>query len=178
MVLPALLIACAAAHAVTVLLMRRSILTEKVARRGHHVVREYIVNPLARLRVEDAMERDVPVLPAEATIETVGQWLAGRDPRMGHRYAWPLVDRAGALVGLLTRGDLMKALERAGEEDSTVRDAGASELVGTYPTRCSRKPWPRWRAITSGGFRWSIAMSRPGCSATSAARRSPRRGAK
>jgi len=132
-VLPALLIACAAAHAVTVLLMRRSILTEKVARRGHHVVREYIVNPLARLRVEDAMERDVPVLPAEATIETVGQWLAGRDPRMGHRYAWPLVDRAGALVGLLTRGDLMKALERAGEEDSTVRDAGASELVVTYP---------------------------------------------
>jgi len=37
------------------------------------------------------------------------------------------------LVGLLTRGDLMKALERAGEEDSTERDAGASELVVTYP---------------------------------------------
>jgi H+/Cl- antiporter ClcA len=50
-----LLIACVAAHAVTVLVMRRSILTEKVARRGHHVLREYVVNPLAQFRVEDVM---------------------------------------------------------------------------------------------------------------------------
>jgi CIC family chloride channel protein len=53
--LPGLLIACTAAHAVTVLMMRRSILTEKVARRGHHVLREYVVNPLAQFRVEDVM---------------------------------------------------------------------------------------------------------------------------
>jgi chloride channel protein, CIC family len=53
--LPALLIACAAAHTVTVLMMRRSILTEKVARRGHHVLREYVVNPLAQFRAEDVM---------------------------------------------------------------------------------------------------------------------------
>ena len=50
-----LLIACVAAHAVTVLVMKRSILTEKVARRGHHVLREYSVNPLAQFRVEDVM---------------------------------------------------------------------------------------------------------------------------
>jgi CBS domain-containing protein len=53
--LPGLLIACTAAHAVTVLMMRRSILTEKVARRGHHVLREYVVNPLAQFRVDDVM---------------------------------------------------------------------------------------------------------------------------
>ncbi len=53
--LSGLLIACVAAHAVTVLVMRRSILTEKVARRGHHVLREYVVNPLAQFRVEDVM---------------------------------------------------------------------------------------------------------------------------
>jgi H+/Cl- antiporter ClcA len=47
-VLPALFIACVGAQAVTVLLMRRSILTEKVARRGYHVMREYIVNPTSR----------------------------------------------------------------------------------------------------------------------------------
>ena len=132
-VLPALLIACAAAHAVTVLVMRRSILTEKVARRGHHVVREYVVNPLARVRVEDAMERDVPVLKADTTLATIGQWLANRDPVLGHRYAWPLVDHKSALVGLVTRGDLMKALERDGNNDSTVLDAGTSSLIVTYP---------------------------------------------
>ncbi|MBV8652469.1 MAG: chloride channel protein, partial [Alphaproteobacteria bacterium] len=40
-----LAVACAMAHATTVLLLRRSILTEKVARKGHHVMREYIVDP-------------------------------------------------------------------------------------------------------------------------------------
>jgi chloride channel protein, CIC family len=54
--LPAVFIACIAAHGVTVLLMKRSILTEKVARRGHHLTREYAVNPLQLLRVRDVME--------------------------------------------------------------------------------------------------------------------------
>jgi CBS domain-containing protein len=54
--LPAVFIACIAAHGVTVLLMKRSILTEKVARRGYHLTREYAVNPLQLLRVRDVME--------------------------------------------------------------------------------------------------------------------------
>jgi len=132
-VLPALLIACAAAHAVTVLVMRRSILTEKVARRGHHVVREYVVNPLARVRVEDAMERDVPVLAADTTLATIQQWLGDRDSLLGHRYAWPLVDQKGALVGLMTRGDLMRALARDSDKEKTVLEVGASSLIVTYP---------------------------------------------
>ena len=60
-VLPGLLVACVAADAVTVLLMKRSILTEKVARRGYHVTREYMANPLHLIRVQDVMEP--PVLP-------------------------------------------------------------------------------------------------------------------
>src|SRR5881392_4181598 len=55
-VLAGLFVACVAAHAVTVLLMRRSILTEKVARRGYHLTREYAVNPLHLLQVQDVME--------------------------------------------------------------------------------------------------------------------------
>lgn len=94
-VLPALLIACAAAHGVTVLLMRRSILTEKVARRGYHVTREYSVSPLARLWVEDVMERDRPVLQAATPIETTGVRLAAGDPVLGRRQAWPIVDQQG-----------------------------------------------------------------------------------
>src|SRR6266566_2480358 len=58
-VLPALLVACVAADAVTVLLMKRSILTEKVARRGYHLTREYSANPLHLLRVQDVMEPPV-----------------------------------------------------------------------------------------------------------------------
>src|SRR5205807_10662727 len=54
--LPALLIACVASEAVTLLGLRRSILTEKLARRGRHLTRDYGVNPLHELQVEDVME--------------------------------------------------------------------------------------------------------------------------
>jgi CBS domain-containing protein len=132
-VLPALLIACAAAYGVTVLFMRRSILTEKVARRGYHVTREYSVSPLARMRVEDVMERDVPTLAAETTMETMGRRLAERDPVLGHRYAWPLVDREGTLTGLVTRGDLARGLLRSDAAEITLQQAGSSRLIVAYP---------------------------------------------
>ena len=46
----------------TVLLLRRSILTEKVARRGHHVMREYIVDPFETMRVSEIMAKPVDTL--------------------------------------------------------------------------------------------------------------------
>ena len=64
-VLPALLIACVASEAVTLLVMRRSILTEKLARRGRHLTRDYGVNPLHVLQVEDVMEP--PLAPPAAS---------------------------------------------------------------------------------------------------------------
>jgi chloride channel protein, CIC family len=131
-VLPALLIACAAAHAVTVLLMRRSILTEKVARRGYHVLREYSVSPLARLRVADVMERDVPTLPATMSVDPLLRRLVAHDSVLGRRGAWPLVDDHGGLVGIVTRGDLVKAVEAEPGPESTVLDAGSRAPVVAY----------------------------------------------
>jgi H+/Cl- antiporter ClcA/CBS domain-containing protein len=132
-VLPGLLIACAAAHAVTVLIMRRSILTEKVARRGYHVMREYIVNPLTRVRVGDVMERNAPTIQADQKVDLLFRRLAAHDPVLGRRYAWPLVDESGALVGIVTRGDLVRALEREVDGEVSVLEAGNANLVVTYP---------------------------------------------
>ena len=132
-VLPGLLIACVAAHAVTVLLMRRSILTEKVARRGYHVMREYSVSPLARFRVEDAMERDVPTVPSGMRIDAIFRGLAEHDPVIARREAWPLVDAAGSLVGILTRGDLLAVLEGDDGGEPTALEAGSAAPLVTYP---------------------------------------------
>jgi CBS domain-containing protein len=132
-ILPALLIACAAAYAVTVLFMRRSILTEKVARRGYHVTREYSVSPLARMRVEDVMERDVPTLAGDTTLGTIARRLAEGDPVLGRRYAWPLVDERGGLTGLVTRGDLMQALTRSDGAALTLQQLGSSRLIIAHP---------------------------------------------
>jgi H+/Cl- antiporter ClcA/CBS domain-containing protein len=132
-VLPALFIACVGAQAVTVLLMRRSILTEKVARRGYHVMREYIVNPLARVRVEDVMQRDVPTVSAETTVDALFGRLAGHDPVLAPHYAWPIVDRKGALVGMITRGDVVRAMDQAADPKPTVLEAGGSPPITAYP---------------------------------------------
>src|SRR5437867_3640252 len=83
-----------------VLLMKRSIVTEKVARRGYHVMREYIVSPLHQLRVEDVMERDVPTVPASLPLAALFARLAELDPVLGRRQAWVLVDDRGRVTGL------------------------------------------------------------------------------
>ena len=132
-VLPGLLVACAAAHAVTVLIMRRSILTEKVARRGYHVMREYIVNPLTRVRVGEVMEPQPPTLPARQRIDLLFRDLTAHDSVLGGRYAWPLLDDSGSLVGIVTRGDLVRAARGDGDPELTVLQAGSSNLVVTYP---------------------------------------------
>jgi H+/Cl- antiporter ClcA len=50
-----LIIGSAVAYAVSVLLLKRSVLTEKIARRGYHLSREYDVDPLETLLVEDVI---------------------------------------------------------------------------------------------------------------------------
>jgi CBS domain-containing protein len=131
--LPALFVACLAADAVTVLLMKRSILTEKVARRGTHLVREYMVNPLHTLRVADVMETSVATVPASFPLERLFRQMADLDPVIGRHHAWPLVDDDGCLVGIITRSDLVRAIERPAFETETVLQAGTSNLVVTYP---------------------------------------------
>ena len=130
--LPAMLVACVAADAVTVLLMKRSILTEKMARRGHHVMREYIVNPLHLMRVAEVMEKDVPTVPASLPVDGLFQRLADEDPVMARRQEWVVVDDAERLVGLVTRGDLVRALDRDDGEAATVEELGSRRLVVTH----------------------------------------------
>ena len=128
-----LLIACAAAHGVTVLVMRRSILTEKVARRGHHVQREYSVNPLSRFRVEDVMRTPTRTLPAEMRIDGIFRRLVHDDPALGRDHAWPLVADGGRLVGILTRGDMLRAFEEDHDAEPTALAAGTSALTVAHP---------------------------------------------
>ena len=67
-VLLPLLVAAMLAHATTVLLLKRSILTEKVPCCGFHITREYATDPLEILFVREVMRTKVVALPPEATV--------------------------------------------------------------------------------------------------------------
>lgn len=130
--LPALLVACTASELVTVLLMKRSILTEKVARKGHHVMREYSVSPLQRLFVRDVMLRTVPSLPADLKVADLVERLARMDPALSSAQAWPVTDSGGRLAGLVTRGDLLESLRSDPAGDRTILEAGTDEPIVAY----------------------------------------------
>lgn len=131
-ILPALLLGCVAAHTLTVLLMRRSILTEKVARRGYHITREYTVDPLTMVRVGEVMDKDLVTLPASMKVSELSDLIAAGDKRINKHQALPVVDNEDRVVAIITRGDVIRALETKIDNDMTIREAGSSELVTTY----------------------------------------------
>jgi CBS domain-containing protein len=103
------------AHLVTVLLMRRSILTEKVARRGHHLAREYRVDPFALMRVHEVMVTDVETLPAGMTLHQVAAHLTA--PTTRHP-SFPVLDEEGRVLGVVDPPAVL-AWRRAGRHRST-----------------------------------------------------------
>jgi chloride channel protein, CIC family len=97
-VLLPLIAACVTAHVVTILLMRRSILTEKVARRGHHLAREYRVDPFALTRVQEVMVTEVETLPESMTLHQAAAFLS--NPTTKHP-SFPVLDGDGRVLGIV-----------------------------------------------------------------------------
>jgi CBS domain-containing protein len=95
-----LIVAVVCAHALTVLLLKRSILTEKVSRRGYHLSREYATDPLEILFTREVMTTDVAAIPADLTQREISAAIGGR--RRGQRL-FTVVDASGDLVGVVTR---------------------------------------------------------------------------
>jgi H+/Cl- antiporter ClcA/CBS domain-containing protein len=96
------------AHLFTVLVLRRSILTEKVARRGFHLTREYSIDPLEILFVREVMRHEAVVLPIEASAARAAALVAGTARAQAQRL-YPVVDGGGVLVGVATRNDIESA---------------------------------------------------------------------
>jgi len=129
-----LLVAAVVAHAFTVLTLKRSILTEKVSRRGYHLSREYAVDPLEVLFVRDVMRTNVAVLPADITFRDLGQALSAHKTPRGQRL-YPVVATDGRLVGVVTRKSLQTAMQNASGEDDPrpVNDLLKANPVVAYP---------------------------------------------
>lgn len=136
--LPLLFVASVAAFGVTILLLRRSILTEKLARRGQHVAREYSVDLLELMRVGDAMDKEVPSVPAAMTVAELSRRIAEGDPGVSRRQGLLIIDKEGGVAGIITRGDVLRSLQQAPGGTATVLDAGRRDLIVAYPDEALR----------------------------------------
>jgi chloride channel protein, CIC family len=101
-----LLVTCSVAHLISSLVLKRSILTEKVARRGFHVVREYQVEPLEALFVREAMQRQVQTLSADDPATGLARQFSASESVRRQRL-FPVVDGSGALTGVVTHSSLL-----------------------------------------------------------------------
>jgi chloride channel protein, CIC family len=132
---------CSAAFLVSCLLMRHSIMTEKIARRGVRVPVEYAADFLDQVLAGSAASRACVTLRAGDTLDRVRAWIASGAPGTSHQ-GFPVLDEGGRLVGVLTRRDLLEPSKDgallveqlihkppvAVYEDSTLREA-ADQMV-------------------------------------------------
>jgi H+/Cl- antiporter ClcA/CBS domain-containing protein len=131
-VLLPLSIAVTVAHGFTVLSMRRSILTEKVSRRGYHLTREYAVDPLEVLFVREVMRTKIAALPATMLVRDLAKLFASA-PRSQHLF--PVTDSSGYLSGALTGADVQKHIEEQALKATAdrVQDVARRDLAKAYP---------------------------------------------
>ena len=114
------MVATVSAFTLTVLLMKRSILTERIARRGLHLSREYSVDPFLNSRVADIMIRNVETLPANMKVSDAIEFYSSE----AHRHkSYPVADGEGRLLGMIARADALNWAEDPESQNQTLAEA-------------------------------------------------------
>jgi CIC family chloride channel protein len=131
-VLP-LMLACVIADMIAIHYLPSSIMTEKLARRGLRVPEEYEAGVLQVVRVGEVMRKDVQPIPPEMTVGDLAEGMARGEPSFNLTQGLPIIGKDGKLVGVVTQGDLLHALEADPKGTATVLDAGSRNLTVAYP---------------------------------------------
>jgi H+/Cl- antiporter ClcA/predicted transcriptional regulator len=163
-----LMVAVVVAYGCTVLVLRRSILTEKVARRGYNLGQEYGLDPLEMLLVRDVMRTTIVALAPNLSVRDVAariqqQKSAGQTQRL-----YPVVVDSGALVGVTTRDDLQDMITRFASdgtgvsiEDTIERNASVAyvdEPLAQVAFRMAETGFTRLPVLERGDSRRVVGM--------------------
>jgi CBS domain-containing protein len=108
-------------------------MTEKLARRGLHIHQEYEADVLQQVRVSETMDQNAPKLSAGMKVSELSDLIVRRDPEVCRHQGMFILDADGKLAGVITRGDVMRALDADPSGSSSVLDAGSRDVVVTYP---------------------------------------------
>ncbi len=132
-VLPLMLVSVIADGVAMLLMPKASIMTEKLARRGLHIHQDYEADVMHQVRVSETMDGDVPSLPPDMTVGELADRIARRDPKVCKHQGMFILDSENKLIGVITRGDIVRALDQDPSGAMTVVDAGTRKVVVTYP---------------------------------------------
>jgi CBS domain-containing protein len=131
-ILPLMLV-CVIADGVGLIFMRHSIMTEKLARRGLRVPSEYEADPFQQVAVQEVMDLEVPTVPSTMRVAELADHIAMGEPLYLRHHALPILDEEGRLAGIITRGDVLRALESEPAGNRSVLDAGNDAVIVAYP---------------------------------------------
>jgi len=134
-VLPLMLVSVIADGLAMLLMPKASIMTEKLRRRGLRIHQDYEADAMHQVAVSETMDRDnnIPKVIADLKIGELADRIARRDPEVSQHQGMLVLDRDGRLEGVITRGDIMRALDKDPSGAMSVLDAGTREVVVTYP---------------------------------------------
>ncbi|HUA87274.1 MAG TPA: chloride channel protein [Bryobacteraceae bacterium] len=131
-VLP-LMITCVIADMIAIRYLKSSIMTEKLTRRGLTVPTDFEVGVLEVVRVGEVMRKDVPAIPPDMTVAELAERIGRGDPAFNITRGLPICEADGKLAGIVTQGDLLRALELDSSGKMKVIEAGTENPVVAYP---------------------------------------------
>jgi len=132
-VLPLMLVTVIAAGIAMLLMPSGSIMTEKLVRRGLRIHQDYEADMLQQMSVSQTMDPEVPAVPGDMWLVDLADRIARRDPEVSQHQALFIMGGDGKLAGVITRGDVFRALDRDSTQSMTVLEAGTRDVVVTYP---------------------------------------------
>jgi H+/Cl- antiporter ClcA/predicted transcriptional regulator len=119
---------CATSYLISSLLMRNSIMTEKIARRGIRTPEEYVADALDQVYVHEVASQGVITLRSGTALSEIRRWIASGEPGTSHQ-GFPVLDERGTLIGVVTRRNL---LDPGIEEGRRVADLVSRRPIFVY----------------------------------------------
>jgi len=120
------------------------------SRRGHHVIREYGIDPFELARVGDVMTKNVDTLAASMPIDEAVEFFTTAGPR---HESYPVVDGTGRVIGMCGRADVLRWTMEGRHKDLSLVDIMSAEtLVAVMSTKWSAISPIAWPPPIRGGF--------------------------
>src|SRR5882724_8941478 len=113
--------------------MKHSIMTEKLARRGLHVHQDYEADVFQQVTVQEMMSKKPPTVLATMKLTELADRIVRNESQSHQRQAALVLDTAGRLVGIITRGDVLRLLQQNPDDGVTVGEVCTATLVVAYP---------------------------------------------